>query len=250
MTQLCRCEFSFYLQLYAALIHNILRSLLAFHIPTIHFLNAFFSISLSKSIFLLICSAILSCSSIFTLNCSHLDFIIKITQVYVITVNSAFLILLFISFFFYLIVLMKKISLEVSRFLIYLQFLCHHQFLNSWTWADVLIQLTYIIINIFCISFQIFSVSETDLKTENLSLLNMILLFFDPHLSFLADLLHIFLSTYCCIHCSTDLMSFTFLFFHVITVVAVEVSFSLSDLENLHELIVHIHNFMSRTFHN
>lgn len=219
--QSCRCKFSFYLQFYAVLTCNILRSLLASHIWTIHFLDAFFSISLSKSIFHLICSVILSWSSIFTLNCPHLDFIMKITQVYAMAVGSAFLILLSISFLFYLVVLMKKVSLEVSRFLIYPQFLHHHQFLDPWTWADVLIQLTYIIINIFCISFQIFFISETGLRAGNLSLLNMISLFFDSHLSFLADLLHISLSTYCCIHCSTDLMSFILLLFHVITVVAV-----------------------------
>lgn len=119
LTQLCRCEFSFYLQFYAVLTHNILVSLLASYISTIHFLNAFFSIFLLKSIFYLICSIILSCSGIFTLNCLYFNFIMKITQVYVIIVNSAFLIFLFISFLFYLTVLMKKISLEVLRYLIY-----------------------------------------------------------------------------------------------------------------------------------
>jgi hypothetical protein len=73
-------------------------------------------------------------------------------------------------------------------------------------------------------------------------------LFFGPHLSFLADLLHITLSTYHRIHRSMRLMSFILLLFHVLTLIAVGASFPLSDLGNLHRLIVRIHNSTSRTF--
>jgi len=173
----------------------------------------------------------------------------EITQAYAIAVGGVFLILLSISFLPYLVVLMEKVSLEASRYLTYPQFLRRHRFLGPWAWADVLIQLTYITINIFCVSFQASSVSEAGLRAGNLSLLNMMPLFFGPHLSFLADLLHISLSTYRRIHRSTGLMSFTLLLFHGITIVAVGASFSLSDLGNLHGLIVRIHNSTSGTFH-
>jgi hypothetical protein len=68
-------------------------------------------------------------------------------------------------------------------------------------------------------------------------------LFIGPHLSFLADMLGVSLSTYRNIHRSMGVVSFALLLFHVLTVVIEGTSFSWSLPENLFRLIVSLLQF-------
>jgi hypothetical protein len=159
-------------------------------------------------------------------------------QAYAVAVGGVFCICFLIAMLPYLMPFMEKISLFAFKHLIYPQFLRRHRLLGPWTLAGIFIQLAYIAVNVFCFSFRVSSISNAGLRAGNLSLINMMPLFFGPHLSFLASLFGVSLDTYRLIHRSAGLMSFILLLFHVLTVVAVGTAFPLSEPANLYGLIV------------
>ena len=132
----------------------------------------------------------------------------------------------------------EKISLLTSKHLTYPYFLNRHRLLGPWSRTDVLVQLIYITINVFCLSFRVFTISKADLQAGNLSLVNMISLFADAHLSFLTDLLGFSLNSYRRVHRSTKLMTFALILVHVLVLVINRTTFSLKVSKHLLELIV------------
>lgn len=158
LTQSCGCEFSSYFAILCCLNPQHSRVTFSFPYPTIHFLETSFSILFQILSFIAVCPvhSFMLWHLRSQLSTSQLHH--GITQAYAIAVGGVFLILLSISFLPYLVVLMEKVSLGASRYLTPPQFLRRHRYLGPWAWADVLIQLTYITINIFCVSFQASSV--------------------------------------------------------------------------------------------
>ena len=75
-----------------------------------------------------------------------------------------------------------------------------HYLLGPWTGINLLVRTIYFGINLICTVFRAKSVSETGMRAGALALINMVLLFFDLYLSFIADLCGISLKTYRFIH--------------------------------------------------
>jgi hypothetical protein len=112
------------------------------------------------------------------------------------------------------------VCLFMSKHLTYPYILNRHALLGPWSRADLLIQLVYLATNIFCLSFRVADISSAGLRAGTLSLINLIPLLSGPHLSFLADLLGIQLSTYRNVHRSAGFTAFALATFHVLTALA------------------------------
>jgi len=86
----------------------------------------------------------------------------------------------------------------VAKHLTYPFIVRRHRLLGPWSRADVLLQLIYFTINMFCMTFRVTSVKEAGARAG--TMINMAPPFFGFHLSFLADILGISLSNYRRIH--------------------------------------------------
>jgi hypothetical protein len=133
---------------------------------------------------------------------------------------------------------LEPISLWVSKKLTYPYLIQRHRFLGPWSRAGVLVHLIYIAVNGFCLGYGLPPVSIAGVRAGTLSLANLIPLFSGLHLSFLADLLGVSLSTYRLIHRSMAFMSFGLALFHVLVGIASDVSFSMDLLENRFAVVV------------
>ena len=102
------------------------------------------------------------------------------------------------------------------KYLIFANLLDRHRFLGPWTRAGVLVHVLYITVNLFCLVFRVSEVSQAGLRAGSLSLINMIPLFAGPHLSFLADLLGISITTYRNIHRSGGIASIVLGLCHIV----------------------------------
>jgi len=162
----------------------------------------------------------------------------NITQAYAIAAGGIFLIFVLANCRPHMAQLIKHVSLFTSKHLTYPHLISRHRFLGLWTRADVLVQLIYVAANVFCLSFQAPTVSQAGLRAGTLSLINMVPLFAGFHISFLADLLGVSITTYRRIHRSLGLMSFVLVLFHVLVAVTSGTSFSLATGQHLFALIV------------
>jgi hypothetical protein len=90
----------------------------------------------------------------------------------------------------------------------------------------------------FCIGFKAPSIYTASLRAADLSLINLIPAVAGPHLSFLADIFGLSLTTYRRVHRSFGIMSCFLLSLHVFTMIANRTQFPLHLAENLWGLIV------------
>lgn len=162
----------------------------------------------------------------------------EIIQIYAISVGSVFLFLLLISPRSYVKLLITAVSLPTYKHLIYPRVIRRYRYVGPWSRASVLLQLCYILVNTFCISFNVPNVFTAGSRAAHLSLINMVPNFAGPHLSFLADILGVPLSTYQSIHRSSGIMSSLLLLFHIITIPGSQNQFPLQLAENLWGLFV------------
>jgi hypothetical protein len=161
-----------------------------------------------------------------------------ITEKYAIAAGGIFFLLLIVQLLPRLAGLVEGAYLWISKHFIYPYALNRHRGVGPWSRATVLIQLTYVTVNIFCLGFRLSSTSKAGLRAGTLALINMVPLFVGPHHSFLADTLGISLSSLRRVHRSASWMTFAFALFHVIVAVAGRTSFSLSKSQNLFTIIV------------
>jgi hypothetical protein len=147
-----------------------------------------------------------------------------ITQAYALAAGGTFSILLLINLLPYI---KPSVTHFTSKHLTYLCLLHRHRLSGPWSRADVLVQLIYLTVNVFCLSFRVSDFSKAGLRAGTLSLVNMIPLFAGPHLGFLADMLGVPLKVYRLAHHSAGLMSFLLMPVHVLSVVARRESFRL-----------------------
>ncbi|KAF2844514.1 hypothetical protein T440DRAFT_436369 [Plenodomus tracheiphilus IPT5] len=121
--------------------------------------------------------------------------------------------------------------------LVYPRLIPRHRYLGTWSRADVLIQLSFVTANVFCVAFRAASLREAGVRAASLSLTNLIPAFTGPHLSSLADILGVSLCTFRRIHRSAGIMSLSLLAFHIATVLANRTPFSLRVAENMWGLV-------------
>jgi hypothetical protein len=169
-----------------------------------------------------------------------LFFIMDSSQIYAIAVGGTFGLLLLINCLPLIVPFVNYITPLVSKYLIYSNVLHRHRFVGPWSGAGVLIQLLYITGNLYCLKFWNTSTSQAGLQAGTLAVINLIPAFASPHLSTLADLLGVSLSTFRKIHRSAGVMVVVLTIFHVLVVVARKPSFPMNLPQNLFAVIVSI----------
>ena len=162
----------------------------------------------------------------------------EITQAYAVAASSIVMFSILANALPSITRFLKFISSFASQHLTYPYFLSRHRFLGPWTRGDVLIQLIYITGNVFCLSFRASTVSQAGFRAGTLSLINVVPLFAGPHLSFLADVLGVFVITYRHAHRSAGLMSFCLVLFHVLVAVVGQGASSIATGKPLFGVIV------------
>jgi hypothetical protein len=160
--------------------------------------------------------------------------------VYAIVMGGSFLLLLLINGLPLIARLIRYLSPLVSKHLIYRYILHRHRLLGPWSRADVLVQLIYIAGNICCFDFWDTTISQVGLRAGTLAMINLIPLFAVSHLSTLADLLGVTLSTFRQIHRSAGVMAVMLTIFHALVMIASQPSFPLDRLQNKFAVIVSI----------
>jgi len=81
-------------------------------------------------------------------------------------------------------------------------------------------------------------VTQVSVRAEHLSLINMMSVYFECHLSFICDILDLFLSTYRDFHASTEIMSAFFALLHVIIHMILTSPHFLDESTSMYELMV------------
>ena len=160
----------------------------------------------------------------------------EITQVYAVVVGgiaSAFLLLALMSS---LAPFWAYIRLQMTKHLMYPYILNRHALIGPWSAADVLLQVVYLTVNLFCISFRVANLSQAGLRAGTLSLINLCPLFSGPHLDFVADLLGLSLKGYRRVHRSAAFVAFALAIFHVLVVAATKSS--TFRVESLHPFVI------------
>ena len=156
----------------------------------------------------------------------------NVTQIYTIATGTVFSLCIIVCAALLFVRLLRSCNMFVAKFFLYPLMLWQHWFFRPWTWAQVFFHLLYLAVNIFCSTFQVSTVREVSNHTGTLSLINMMSFYFTYHLSFISDILGLFLLTYRCIHASTGAMSVFLGLVHVIINVVTTINlnlFSASD---------------------
>jgi hypothetical protein len=169
---------------------------------------------------------------------AHHHLIMEIAQIYAIVAGGVFLVLIIIQGFPFIQRILQSVAIIISKYLTYPFIVRRHRPLGPWTPADVLLQLLYISLNVFCVTFRVTSFNEVGDRAGTLSIINMVPLFFGLHLSFLADLLGLSLSSYRRIHRSAGIMSFALVALHLFAAVHNDPTYSLREPQNVYLIIV------------
>lgn len=163
---------------------------------------------------------------------------IDVTKGYAIAAGGILLILLLIQLLPYIGKLATGVWLWISKHFIYPYALDRHRAVGPWSRAAVLIHLTYVTLNVSCLSFRVSSTSKAGLRAGTLSLINLVPLFIGLHHSFIADILGISLSSLRHVHRSASWMASSLALFHLLVAVAGKTPFPLIKSQNLFTLIV------------
>ena len=170
---------------------------------------------------------------------SHIS--IDILQIYTIAVGDFFLVFIFINFL--LRTVRERIALFISKYLTYLYFIYRYRLLDLWTLSGILVQLIYIALNVFYLDFRVSILLKANLRTKNLSLVNIISLLASPYYSFLADILDFRLDIYRYVHRSIGIISFTLLLFYVL-IAFQRTSFFLRISEYFYRTIIYPYRYL------
>ena len=117
-----------------------------------------------------------------------------VTQAYAIAAGGVFVLLLIVKGLTSFRPILRALAILTAKHLTYPFIVRRHRLLGLWSRADILLQLIYVIINLFCMSFRVSSIKEAGARAGTLAMINLAPPFFGFHLSFLANLLGILLS--------------------------------------------------------
>lgn len=107
----------------------------------------------------------------------------------------------------------------ILKHLVYAVILCWWHFLRSWTHWYLILQFIHWDVTLSCISIRIKTLTQTDIKTDILTVIQLMLLFFEKHLNFAADLLEMLLLVYWQVHDFIKTSVFVLSLFHVLVIV-------------------------------
>jgi hypothetical protein len=162
----------------------------------------------------------------------------EIATIYAIISGGVVLCLIVLYFRGYLKQLLRKISLQGARYLVYPQLVRRHRYIGPWSPGNLGLHLLYFTIIAICVGFRASSFQKAGLRAANLSLIHMIPHVIGSDLSFLADILWLPLGIFQLLHRSTALISLLLLLFHVLVTIALRMPFQLSVSKNLWGLTV------------
>ena len=157
---------------------------------------------------------------------------------YAITAGGSIVLLFFINSVTHLIQSLEPYRTLIRKYLLLPTLIGRHRFLGPWTFALMWFQLIYFVVNIFCASFKVSTISEASVRTAHLSLINMMPAYIGFHHSFIGDLLGVSLETYHLLHASTGSMSVLFGLLHVLIHTAGKPSFQVGEAWQMFGLIV------------
>ena len=138
------------------------------------------------------------------------------TQIYAIAAGSIFVVLTILNLLLCILQKFYACNMLLLRHLIYPFFIRRHRFVGPWTRLGALLRVIYLTANIFLSIFPVLSLSEVANRAGHLSLINMMPLFFGPHLSFLADIVGVPLHTYQSLHGASAAMTVVLGVTHVV----------------------------------
>lgn len=160
------------------------------------------------------------------------------TSIYAIAAGGVVVLLIVIKSLVSVEQVLRALALLTAKHLTYPYLVRRHRLLGPWSRADVLLQLIYYTINIFCMTFGVTSVKEAGARAGTLAMINMSPSFFGFHLSFLADRLGISLSNYRRIHRMMGWISFVLGLIHTLSVIHDDPSYLHDMRKNLYPVIV------------
>ena len=128
-------------------------------------------------------------------------------QVYSIAAGGLFLGLVILQGLPVIHKVLEWLQIVLSKYLIYTTIIRRRRFVGPWSPAAVLMQILYLAVNLFVLTFRAQSFHDGATRAGTLTIVNMAPLVFGPHHSFLADLLGLSLRTYRCMHRSVGVMS-------------------------------------------
>jgi len=134
---------------------------------------------------------------------------------YAIAAGGSIVLLLFIHSATHLTRFLGPCRTLIRKYFLLLTLVGRHRFFGPWNFAQVSLQLVYLVANI-CASFRVSTAKEASVRAGHLSLINMMPAYFGFHLSFICDMLGVSLATYRLIHASTGTMSVLFGLLHVL----------------------------------
>lgn len=178
--------------------------------------------------------------------------VMDVTQIYAIVAGSLFAVLTTVNFCIHLWTLVQTYTVWVLRHIVYPFFLRRHRLVGPWSRRGFILRNIYILTNIFCSAYRTQTMMEAGKRTGILSLINLMPLFFGPHLDFLAKLMGVSLHNLHIIHGSAAIMSVLLSAAHAILSVLGGQWNTLAWCPRLYALLVSLvyHSFTSDTENN
>lgn len=162
----------------------------------------------------------------------------NVTILYVIVACSILIMLMIFKSLSFIKCVFHALIILAVKHLIYSYFIQHHCLIKLWSHTDVLVQLIYFMITVFCMIFCVTSFKEAEVWAGTLLMINMTSLFFNLHLSFVTDVLEVSLSIYCHFHCMTGCMSSILSLVHALAAIHDKSSYSLHMHRNLYAVMI------------
>ena len=162
----------------------------------------------------------------------------NIPQVYAIAASGVFVLLLIMKSGSSIYYVFYALAILVAKYLTYPFLVRRYRLLGPWSRADILLQVTYFTINIFCMTFRVVSVKDAGARAGTLAMINLIPLFSGFHLSFLANILGISLTDFRRIYRMMGWILLLLGIVHVLVVIYGDLSFLRDMPKNLYAIIV------------
>ena len=111
------------------------------------------------------------------------------TRIYAIVAGSFFAVLTTVNFCIHLCSILQTYTVWIFRHIVHRFILRRHRLAGPWSFRDFVLCCIYILTNTFCSAYRTRPVVEASKRTGVLLLINLMPLYFGPHLDLLAELL-------------------------------------------------------------
>ncbi|KJK68090.1 Ferric reductase like transmembrane component [Aspergillus parasiticus SU-1] len=134
--------------------------------------------------------------------------------------------------------IIRYLSQWTAKHLTFQAVLRQGKYIDRWSRADIVLTMMYLGANMTCVLVYFPGMTQAGFRAGRLSIINTILLFAGPHLSFVADMLGVSIRTCRRLHVLAGLVAILLAVFHAIVGAATKGTFSLQTPRNLWALIV------------